>query len=97
MEQLALRLVHVGDVVKTNYGTGPYRVEEVSELCTCPSYLSELNGDGAPSRPHVHLVLTKVDDTKKRKARYWLNGYDPATLQSVWSNDRIEHVEGGDG
>lgn len=94
MEQLVLQLVHVGDVVKTNYGTGPYRVEEVSGLCTCPSYQSELEDDGTLSRPHVHLVLTKVGDTKKRKARYWLNGYDPATLQSVWSDDRIEHVEG---
>jgi len=85
-----------GDVIETNYGTGPYVVEEVVRGCTCPSYLEEINCDGgpAPSPEHVHQVLRLESPPDGRmNGPFYLNGYDEETLESVWSDDRIVRLD----
>jgi hypothetical protein len=78
-------LVQLGAYVRTNYGTGPYLIEEIEGPCTCPSFQRHLAGDERPSRPHFHLTVREI---ALRKDRAWLNGY---TLDGkcVWSGDRI--------
>lgn len=77
---------HVGMVVRTNYGTGPYKITKVTEGCTCPRFVDSINlGDEAPnSAEHCHLTCTDIQG----KGPFWLNGYDD-NGNSVWSTDRI--------
>lgn len=77
-----------GMILRTSYGTGPYRVIEVTKGCTCPSFTDAVTllGDAPPSKPHVHCMCRKVGE---RTGFYWLNGYDENTLQSVWSKDYL--------
>ena len=84
------RHLEVGDVVETNYGTGPYAILQIIRGCTCPEYLAKLEfGDEAPlSPPHLHLVVRGLTDHHKGK-RFYLNGYDEDTLRSVWGDDRL--------
>jgi hypothetical protein len=80
--------IHVGDLIRTNYGTGPFIVCSIVHFaCTCPEYSDECEyGDEAPrSRPHLHLKVRRPDDVKCS----WLNGYDPKTLKSVWNEDEL--------
>lgn len=78
--------IEIGDIVRTSYGTGPYRVVEIERDCTCPSYFEELEYMGRPgakpSPPHIHLTLVNADvpigsEPKQPGAKgfYWLNGY----------------------
>ncbi|MES2586962.1 MAG: hypothetical protein V4536_08595 [Pseudomonadota bacterium] len=79
----------VGDIVRTNYGTGPYIIEHVSELCTCPSYMDTLNGDVLKeSDHHYHLRCTGV---RGGNGFFYLNGYTDEG-SNVWTDDRIEFV-----
>lgn len=79
--------LHVGMIVRTSYGTGPYRITDVVENCNCPKFLDELEfGDKAPkSKPHYHLVCKRLDNSRDS---FHLNGYDE-NLLSVWGNDRL--------
>lgn len=83
--------LNVGDLVKTNYDTGQYRIIKIERGCTCPRYIDSLDdgldGYKAPaSRPHIHLTVETLDG----KGPYYLNGFDEETLWSVWNNDRLE-------
>jgi hypothetical protein len=91
--------IGAGDVVRTNYGTGPYRVVEVITGCTCPSFDEEINrpmGKARPSREHFHLVLVDADapigaERNEYNLR-WLNGYEETPdrrFVSVWSLDEL--------
>lgn len=73
-------------VVRTSYGTGPYRVVDFTKD-TCPSFLDSVTlFDKAPcSKPHYHLVCRKLGEYS---GFYYLNGYDES-LQSVWSSDYL--------
>lgn len=74
-------------VIRTSYGTGPYRVVDFEKDCTCPSFMDAITlGNKAPaSKPHYHIVCRKVGESK---GFYYLNGYDE-NLNSVWDNDRL--------
>lgn len=74
-------------IIRTSYGTGPYRVVDFKKNCTCPSFIDELNlGKNAPlSRPHYHFICKQVGENK---GFYYVNGYDE-NLNSVWGNDRV--------
>jgi len=84
--------LQVGDVIRTSYGTGPYRVVEILRGCTCPSYLNQIERDDeAPaSRPHVHMECRLVG--REKEGPFTVSGYDDETLKSVWNGDRIEIV-----
>ena len=79
--------VYNGMVIRTSYGTGPYRVVDFEKDCTCPSFMDvlEMGNDAPPSRPHYHLLCRKVGENK---GFYHINGYDE-NLNSVWDNDRV--------
>lgn len=53
--------IQEGMVVRTSYGTGPYRILDVVQHCTCPSFMDAVTLlDKAPaSRPHTHIVLVE--------------------------------------
>lgn len=76
--------LQVGDVVVTNYGTGPFLVTEIHGPCACPEYLRHINGDDTPSEPHFHLVCSRDNGT----GTAWLNGYR-LDGSCVWSDDRL--------
>lgn len=80
--------LHKGMVVTTSYGTGPYRIVEITHGCTCPSFTDAITlcADAPPSKPHVHCMCRKVGE---RTGFYWLNGYDENTLRSVWGDDYL--------
>ena len=82
--------IKVGDIVRTNYNTGPYRVVGVNGPFTDPSYVDSLNmGKDAPeSPPHFSYVCVGLDS--KKRQLFYLNGYDGITHRNVWrSADRI--------
>lgn len=89
----------IGDVVQTNYGTGPYRVIDIKRGCTCQNYLDalEFGGDEAPrSASHMHLTcVTSSTPTQKRyrgRELRWLNGFvetSDGRIVSVWSDDEL--------
>lgn len=100
-------MIEVGDIVRTNYGTGPYRVVTVARDCCCASYLDALDhmGKGKPpaSPPHFHLVLVDADcpigkEPPQRgtwRGYSWLNGFAEVggRYLNVWRDDEI-FVEG---
>lgn len=76
---------HVGEIVRTNYATGPYRIIRVSESCCCPRAIDSTNMRNPPtSKPHFHLTCELLN----KKGHYYLNGYLP-TGENVWGNDRL--------
>lgn len=90
-------MIEIGDIVRTSYGTGPYRVVKIDRGCCCASYADELRlgyGKGRPSPPHIHLTLVKaefpLDREPKQTDCYWLNGY-------AWTDGRWRCVWGGFG
>lgn len=78
---------HEGMIVRTSYGTGPYRVVDIIRDCQCPSFTDAVSllAEAPPSSPHVHLICRKVGE---RTGFYYLNGYDE-NLRSVWSDDYL--------
>jgi len=79
-----------GDIVRTNYGTGPYRICHITRGCVCSSYVDCINNMEKPSKPHVHLMVRSLDPIGSKMPSY-LNGYDEGTLRSVW-NDTDELI-----
>ena len=67
-------------LVKTGYGTGPYRIKHIVRGCTCPCSLDKFNMQTPPpSPPHVHMILSDPDG----RGEFYLGWYDEDTLQSV--------------
>lgn len=77
-------MLQLGEIVRTSYNTGPFRIVEISEICTCAEYVRELDGDDSPSEPHYHLTCVGVNNKKT----YWLNGHR-ADGTSVWDDDYL--------
>lgn len=80
-------IVEVGRLVKTSYGTGPYRITEVNGPCECPEFLRHLDGDDTPSEPHYHIVCETADGEQ-----CWLNGHR-LDGTSVWGDDGLIPAE----
>lgn len=81
--------IKVGDIIRTNYNTGPYRVVSVRGPFTEPSYIDSLNmGEDAPLSPPYFCYTCRLVGSKKRDD-YYLNGYDGVTHKNVWRDDRI--------
>lgn len=87
-------MYRVGQIVKTSYDTGPYRITKVSELCDCANFLDVIaNHPERRSRPHYHLACARVPTEPdkyhiKRQGDYYLNGYDEFG-QNVWRDDYL--------
>lgn len=81
---------HIGMVVRTSYGTGPYEITGVIGNCTCPSFLDVLEYGSRretppPSKPHFHLTCKGLGDKQSK----YLNGYDENGNSVYSGNDRI--------
>lgn len=75
----------VGEIVSTSYGTGPYVINSVSELCACPSYIDTINGDVLKdAEPHYHLRCTSV--VSGANSFFYLNGFMDDG-KNVWDDD----------
>lgn len=74
-------------IVRTSYGTGPYKIIDVDDHCDCPTFSDSITlFDKAPkSKEHSHIRCRKVGEMY---GNYYLNGFDD-NGNSVWSNDRI--------
>ena len=87
-------MYRVGQIVKTSYDTGPYRITKVSELCDCPSFFDVLdNRPDIRSRPHYHLTCVRATTEPdkyniKRQSEYYLNGFDEFG-HNVWRDDYL--------
>lgn len=81
-------MLHIGQVVRTSYGTGPFIIRNISEERTDPKFIDALNlQEKAPrSLPHRNFEVSPLLDPKKKG--YFLNGYDE-NLRSVWSDDYL--------
>jgi len=77
----------IGEVVRTSYGTGPYRVVRATGPNTSPSFLDSINGIDRPSEPHFNLVCHDANPLPGRKSREsYLNGYR-LDGTNVWGDD----------
>jgi hypothetical protein len=97
-------MIEIGDIVRTSYNTGPYRVVKIDRGCCCPSYFEDMEYMGRPgakpSEPHIHMTLVKTDFPTHRKPSeadcYWINGYawKGGRWRSVWNSRDYLIVEG---
>lgn len=82
--------LEIGMVVKTSYGTGPYRIDAIHRKCTCCiDFIDDV--DSLPE--HVHLECSYAGtDRNQDGGDYGLGFYDEQTLRSVRSDDYLEIV-----
>lgn len=85
-----MTILRRGNIIRTNYNTGPYVITRVTGPCRCPEHVRSLEGDRTPSEPHFHITC-KVPDAPDR-GDYWLSGYRTDGT-SVWSDDRLHLVD----
>jgi hypothetical protein len=93
---MALRLA-VGDLIRTSYGDGPYRIVKIEHGCTCTPYLAAINGPSEPEAPHSHIVCVDADVPLGGETEHhcrWLNYYRPIdeTSYQASNGDRVELV-----
>ncbi len=93
-----MKRIEVGQILKTNYVTGPYRVVSIERGCTCPHVLDSINhfDEAPPLPPHAHLYLRYTDEAPEhnRGAVAYINYVDEATLKTYgeggsFTGDRI--------
>lgn len=80
-----------GDIVITNYDTGPYVIAEIFGPSTAPHYLDHINGIDRDSEPHYSFRCGWAGpraDGHNYSDNYWLNGYR-LDGSSVWGDDRL--------
>lgn len=90
----------IGDIIKTSYGTWPYRIVEIQRGCRCMAYLGIVNG--APELPapeHLHITCVKPEEPTERKNHYWLNRYveEKGRIRRLDSDDEIIVLANGVG
>jgi len=53
----------VGDIVKTSYDSGPYKIVKISGPCTCPSFHDSINMRNPPAREaHYHFTCVAAPE-----------------------------------
>lgn len=81
----------VGDIVLTNYDTGPYVIVEIFGPRTAPHYLDQINGVDSDSEPHYSFRCGWAGpraEGQHYSDDYWLNGYR-LDGSSIWDGDRL--------
>lgn len=83
-------MLRIGEIVRTNYGTGPYRITEIDGPCVCPEYVGLINGDASPSEPHYHLTCAWAGPIVRGivPKESYLSGYRPDGT-NVWCDDKL--------
>ncbi len=94
-------MLQVGDIVRTSYGSGPYRIVDIERNCRCPDYLDVIEGKDNPSKLHMHLVCVDANEPIRERYSYrklrWLNGYREypnGTIRCIWRPQDYLIVEG---
>lgn len=77
-------MIAINQIVRTSYGTGPYRITGFSGPHMSPSYINTLDGDDTPSEPHYDITCTHIVSG----GEYYLNGYR-ADGTSVETDDKL--------
>lgn len=85
--------LEIGDVVKTSYGTGPYRISKIDRDCRCATTHEEEDGI-FEIPPHLHLVVFELEPRANCQSDRpcFLNYYDENTLKSVRSEDFLTPI-----
>lgn len=74
-------MLNVGRVVSTSYGSGPYKIICISDVC----YQDNCNPPGTGnSEPHYHITCKAEGD----RGSSYLNGYR-ADGTNVWNDDYL--------
>ena len=84
-------MIQVGDIVETNYGTGPFYIAEIHGPSTEPHYLAKINGIDIDSEPHFCFRCGWAGARAKGykyEENYYLNGYR-MDGSNVWGSDRL--------
>lgn len=83
--------IEIGQHLKTNYDTGPYRVEGITRDCTCAHVLDEIESIDTPLPPHMHLRLrfTEEAPAHNRGDEAWINYIDEETLRSYGAGGKL--------
>lgn len=78
-----------GDIVKTNYNTGPFKIIEIRGPFTNPNFVDQINGRNIPSLPYYSFVCCNADNP--RDNGYYLNGFHNVNgrILSVWNDDEV--------
>ena len=81
-------MIHVGQVVRTSYGTGPYIIRDISEESTEPRFIDLvcLHEEVPRSLPHRNFKVSPLSNPNQNG--FYLNGYDE-NLRSVWTEDYL--------
>lgn len=80
--------IEVGQILKTNYGTGPYRVESIVRNCVDCHDPLDFFDEGAKLPAHIHMTLRSIGKDHNEGSVAYLNYYDEETLRNVRKNDR---------
>lgn len=82
--------LEIGELVKTSYGTGPFRIDKIERGCHCPrgGYIE----CPLPSDGHMHLVVRYETRDHNHGRTAYLNGYREEDLKSVWCDDYLIRV-----
>jgi hypothetical protein len=85
--------IEVGQMLKTNYGTGPFRITSIVRGCTCIEPVDWHKEIHLPS--HLHMRARYVTGDHNDGDEAWLGFYDESTLRSVLpgSNDQLVPLE----
>jgi hypothetical protein len=81
-----MRRIEIGDLVKTSYGTGPFRIVKIVRGCHCPRNYDE---SPLPSYGHIHLMVQYETHDHNHGKMGYLNGYREDDLCSIWNSDYL--------
>lgn len=88
--------IEIGQIIKTNYDTGPYRVVSIVRGCTCPHVLDDMNAkrpheEPDPLPPHAHLYLRGTEDAAphNRGEEAWIGYLDEETLRTYGAGGKL--------
>lgn len=69
-----------GNIVRTSYGTGPYKIDTISGPCSCAEFTRD-----TPSDPHYHATCKSIDEGQA--GTYHLGGYR-LDGTSTWTDEQ---------
>ena len=90
--------IEIGQILKTSYDTGPFRVESIVRGCTCSHILDEIESIDHPLPSHIHMRLKDLSPGHNHGKDAWINYVDEETLQTYtaagkFSGDKLILLE----
>lgn len=86
--------LEVGHIIRTNYDTGPFRIQSILRGCTCTHILDSIESRELPLPPHTHLVLRYITRDHNEGKEGYIGYLDEETMHTygeggVLINDEI--------